>query len=60
MLRKVHRRQLLRYPATGSPMPAEQLVFSNAEGAALSPAYVSRHFPQLIAQQGLPRIRSTI
>jgi integrase len=33
------------------------LVFTEPNGAALDPTYVSRHFDRLVARSGLPRIR---
>jgi integrase len=33
------------------------LVFTEPDGAALDPTYVSRHFDRLVARSGLPRIR---
>jgi integrase len=41
---------------TASSTPPD-LVFTTVEGLPLDPAYVSRHFDQLVAQHGLPRIR---
>ena len=57
LLHKHHLQELLRYPATGSPMPSEQLIFTTVGGTGLNPAYVSRHFAQLITKAGLPPIR---
>jgi integrase len=57
LLPKHHLEELLRYPATGAPMPGEQLVFTTNGGSGLNPAYVSRHFTQLITKAGLPPIR---
>jgi integrase len=57
LLRRHHLQELLRYPATGSSMPVEQLVFTTPGGSGLNPAYVSRHFAQLIINAGLPQIR---
>ena len=57
LLRKHHLQELLANPATGSPMPVEQLVFTKGEGSGLNPAHVSRHFAQLVARAALPPIR---
>ena len=38
-------------------MPGEQLIFTTVGGSGLNPAYVSRHFAQLITKAGLPPIR---
>lgn len=40
----------------GTPVLSE-LVFTNPDGAALDPTYVSRHFDRLVKRHGLPRIR---
>jgi integrase len=40
----------------GTPVLSE-LVFTDTEGAALDPTFVSRHFDRLVKQHGLPRIR---
>jgi integrase len=48
--------QLENRDRIGTPVLSE-LVFTDTEGGALDPTFVSRHFDRLVKKHGLPRIR---
>lgn len=50
------RQRLENRDRIGTPVLSE-LVFTDTEGAALDPTFVSRHFDRLVKKHGLPRIR---
>ncbi|MBD3926576.1 site-specific integrase [Nocardioides cavernae] len=50
------RQRLENRDRIGTPVLSE-LVFTDSEGAALDPTYVSRHFDRLVKKHGLLRIR---